>query len=183
MRVASDDDAGGKLEVARGEGVRMHRGEVDADVLGDVTHLADDMDVVELVDDDDARALGRIRCTVELEADGDIHDFVKVDAREVHVDDIVAEEPELQVLDQAGLRALALDLEVEHMEAALEGADGDLLVDMHRQRLAAVPVDHRRQTARRTKALRIATAEAVAGGRLNCGNFLSHCVYSDAEKG
>jgi hypothetical protein len=90
---------------------------------------------------------------------------------------------ELQVLDEAGLRALALDLEVDDVEAALEGTDGDLLVDMDRERLAAVSVDDGGEAARGAETLRVAAADLVARGCLDRWNFLSHCNYSDAEKG
>ncbi len=110
---------------------------------------------------------------VELEADGDGHDFVEVHAREIHVDHVVAEEAELQVLDQAGL-GLAADREVHDVQAALQRADGDLLIDVHRERLAAVTVDDRREAARCAKALRVAAAEAIAVRCLDGGDFLCH---------
>ena len=80
------------------------------------------------------------------------------------------------------LQSAISDLEVDHVEAPLEGAHGDLLVDMDRQRVAAVTVDDRGQTACRAKALRVAAAEAVARRCLDGGDFLCHCMCSDSEK-
>ena len=161
----------------------MHRGQVDADMLGDVANLAAELDVVELVDDHDARLLRGVRRAVELERHRDGDDFIEVHAREVHVDHVVAHEAELKVLDEARLGALALDLEVEHVQAPLEGSHGDLLVDVHGERVASVAIDDGRETARGAKALRVAAAVAVALQCLDGGDFLCHCVYSDSEKG
>ena len=97
--------------------------------------------------DDNARALGRFWRAVELEAHRNGDDFIKVHAGQIHVDHIVAEESELEIFDEAGLRRLAFDRDIEHMQTLLECCDCDLVIDSDRDRRAATTVDDRWKAA------------------------------------
>ena len=115
------------------------------ELVRDVRRVADQLELV-LDDVENAAALEARRgfLIVEAHRDVDVHLAVLADAQEVDVDRAAADRVEVHGLGKSAVR-LAADLDHHHRVHEVAGREHpgeELLLDMHRQRLLLVAVDH-----------------------------------------